>query len=118
MIRKTYRLSDDSEISLPPEEVVVMDADTHPHGGEPVDKKAGKQKQEKNPAARSTETLFRNAVRSNLDLTSIADNKANIMISINGIIISILIASIAPSTASQPASTAASTLAAAIPLVS
>ena len=45
---------------------------------------------------RGIETLFRTNYRVNMDLTSLADAKANIMISINGLIVSILIASIAP----------------------
>lgn len=56
-----------------------------PDGG-----KGGRKKKEKS-TARSTETLFRNAVRSNLDLTSIADNKANIMISVNGFILTVIV---------------------------
>lgn len=40
--------------------------------------------------------MFRTSYRTHLDLSTLADNKANIMISINGIIISILLASIYP----------------------
>jgi hypothetical protein len=46
--------------------------------------------------ARGVETLFRSAYRVQMDLTGLADNKANMMISINGIIISIIIAAVAP----------------------
>lgn len=45
---------------------------------------------------RGIETLFRSNYRVNMDLSALADAKANIMISINGLIVSILIASIAP----------------------
>lgn len=45
---------------------------------------------------RGIETLFRSSYRVNMDLSALADAKANIMISINGLIVSILIASIAP----------------------
>ena len=45
---------------------------------------------------RGIETLFRSSYRVQMDLSSLADAKANIMISINGLIVSILIASIAP----------------------
>ncbi len=83
-------MHDDDEIQLPPEEVLMTAADSRaPEGG-----KAGKKKKEKEKeksTARSTETLFRNAVRSNLDLTSIADNKANIMISVNGFILTVIV---------------------------
>ena len=45
---------------------------------------------------RGIETLFRTNYRVNMDLTSLADTKANIMISINGLIISLLIGQLAP----------------------
>ena len=51
--------------------------------------KPGKQKK---GSARSIETFYRNAYRTQLDLTGLADMKANIMISINGLIITAIIA--------------------------
>ncbi len=51
---------------------------------------------------RGIETLFRSSYRVNMDLSSLADAKANIMISINGLIVSILIASIAPGMEKNP----------------
>ncbi len=51
---------------------------------------------------RGIETMFRSAYRTQLTLTGLADNKANMMISINGIIISIIIASVAPKLDSNP----------------
>ena len=51
---------------------------------------------------RGIETMFRSAYRVNMDLSSLADAKANIMISINGLIVSILIASIAPKVDANP----------------
>jgi hypothetical protein len=51
---------------------------------------------------RAIETMFRSAYRVQMDLTSLADNKANMMISINGIIISIIIAAVAPKLDSNP----------------
>lgn len=44
---------------------------------------------------RGVSDMFRTSYRTHIDLSAIADNKSNIMISLNGIIISILIASIA-----------------------
>ena len=52
--------------------------------------------------ARGVETLFRSAYRVQMELTSLADNKANMMTSINGIIISIIIASVAPKLDANP----------------
>ena len=51
---------------------------------------------------RGVETMFRTAYRVNMDLSSLADAKANIMISINGLIVSILIASISPGIEKNP----------------
>jgi len=45
---------------------------------------------------RGTETMLRSAYRVQMELTALADNKANMMISINAIIISIIIAAVAP----------------------
>jgi hypothetical protein len=52
--------------------------------------------------SRGIETLFRTQYRVNMDLTSLADTKSNIMISINGIIISIILASISPKIDANP----------------
>lgn len=53
-------------------------------------------------SARGIETMFRSAYRVQMDLTSLADNKANMMISINGIIMSIIIAAVAPKLDANP----------------
>ena len=45
---------------------------------------------------RGIETMFRSAYRVQMELTALADNKANMMISINAIIISVIIAAVAP----------------------
>lgn len=45
---------------------------------------------------RGVETMFRTAYRTHVNLSSIADNKANIMLSINAIVISIVISSLVP----------------------
>jgi hypothetical protein len=45
---------------------------------------------------RGIETMFRTTFQTHNDLVSLADNKANMMISVNGIIISILLASLSP----------------------
>lgn len=45
----------------------------------------------KSPKVRSVQTLFRNAARSNLELTQLADTKASILISLNGFILTVII---------------------------
>lgn len=51
---------------------------------------------------RGVSDMFRTSYRTHVDLSGLADNKSNIMISINGIIISIVIASISPKIDSNP----------------
>ncbi len=46
---------------------------------------------------RGVETMFRTTYRTHVNLSSIADNKANIMLSINAIIISIVVSTLVPS---------------------
>jgi hypothetical protein len=58
--------------------------------------------QKKTGSARGIETMFRTSYNVQMDLTGLADNKANMMISINGIIISIIIASVAPKLDTNP----------------
>lgn len=67
-------------------------------------KKKGRKKGKKKGAGsdRGIETMFRTSYRTHVDLSGLADNKANIMISINGIMISILLASISPKIDSNP----------------
>ena len=72
------------------------------------DKKKKKKKNKKKNAigglgtSRGIETLFRTQYRVNMDLSALADTKSNIMISINGIIISIILASISPKIDANP----------------
>lgn len=51
---------------------------------------------------RGVSDMFRTSYCTHIELSAIADNKSNIMISINGIIISIIIASISPKIDSNP----------------
>lgn len=52
--------------------------------------------------SRGVETLFRTSYRVNMNLSSLADAKSNIMISINGIIISIILGSISSKIDTNP----------------
>ena len=51
---------------------------------------------------RGVETMFRTSLRNHMDLSAIADNKANIMLSINAIIISITVTGLLPSFKENP----------------
>ena len=76
--------------------------------GAVVREKKKQQKKKKNKkseglgSSRGIETMFRTSYRTNMDLSGLADAKANIMISINGIIISIILASISPKIDANP----------------
>jgi hypothetical protein len=59
----------------------------------PSDKKEKKKDKGETKGSRGTETFFRNGYKAQLELTKLADNKANIMISINGIMMSVIIVS-------------------------
>jgi len=50
---------------------------------------------------RGIETMFRNTYKTHLDLSSIADNKANMMISLNAIILSVIITYLSAKTSVQ-----------------
>jgi Family of unknown function (DUF5706)/Protein of unknown function (DUF3616) len=58
----------------------------------PVVKKNTAAKKDKAGTERGIETMYRGAYRTQLDLTNLADTKANIMISINGLILSVVLA--------------------------
>ena len=61
------------------------------------------EKKKKGPGSnRGIETMFRSTYRVQLELTALADNKANMMTSINGIIISIILAAVAPKLDTNP----------------
>jgi len=73
------------------------------HQAESQLKEAIKSVKKKGPGTnRGIETLFRASYRVQMELTALADNKANMMISINGIIISIIIAAVAPKLDANP----------------
>lgn len=68
----------------------------------PIKKKKKKNKDYKElNLGRGVETMFRTTYRSHTNLSTLADNKANIMLSINGIIISIVISSLVPKLSSE-----------------
>ena len=59
-------------------------------------KKKNKKKDSGLGSSRGIETMFRTSYRVHQDLVSLADTKANIMISVNGLIISIILAAVSP----------------------
>jgi putative nucleotidyltransferase with HDIG domain len=55
------------------------------------EKKKDKNKDKEKDAGRSIETMFRNTVRTHVDFSSMADTKANIMISVNTLVLTIIV---------------------------
>jgi hypothetical protein len=92
-------MSDLSQVQAKLEQArTELEAVMHLAGGsEPKEEKV-----KKPSAERAADTLFRSAYRVQMDLTALADNKANMMISINGIVMSIIIASVAPKLDNNP----------------
>ena len=65
-------------------------------------KKEEKKEKPRKRSERGVETMFRTSYRMHVEMSGLADSKANIMISINGIIISVILAAISPKIASNP----------------
>lgn len=63
---------------------------------------AKKGKKDKLGSSRGIETMFRTSYRVNMDLSSLADTKANIMISINGLMLSVLLGAISSKIDANP----------------
>lgn len=85
------------------EEMAVIEPEKKPRKKKKKkNKKTDAQKKGELGSSRGIETMFRTSYRTNMDLSSLADTKANIMISINGIIISIILASISPKIDANP----------------
>lgn len=59
-------------------------------------KKKGKKKDKDKGAGRGIETMFRTSLRNHIQLSQIADNKANIMLTISGAIIAFVLGSLFP----------------------
>ena len=77
----------------------AQEAEAYQGAGEADDGKKGKKKKKKPTGlgtSRGIETMFRTSYRVHQDLVGLADAKANIMISVNGLIISITLAALAP----------------------
>ena len=73
-------------------EAARQDADVNPS----KKGKKGKKKDMGLGSSRGIETMFRTSYRVHQDLVGLADAKANIMISVNGLIISIILAAVSP----------------------
>ncbi len=83
--------------SLQPEEVAILaKKKVKKKKIKKKDLKTHKNKIKQLRLGRGVETMFRTTYRTHVNLSSIADNKANIMLSINAIIVSITVSSLVP----------------------
>lgn len=83
----------------------MSDTSDKPYGQEPAEESGKNEESGKKKLGsrkRGISDMFRTSYRTHVELSAIADNKSNIMISINGIIISITIASISTKIDSNP----------------
>ncbi|MDR8393716.1 DUF5706 domain-containing protein [Aliifodinibius sp. S!AR15-10] len=92
-----------------PDSHTQQDEDREQHAAKEAQAENGAQKEQEEDndkkfgsRKRGVSDMFRTAYRTHVELSAIADNKSNIMISINGIIISIVIASISPKIDANP----------------
>lgn len=65
-------------------------------------KNSGQRFRDKNKIGRGVETMFRNAIRTHVEFSSMADSKANIMISVNTLILTAIVAFLAKSLDANP----------------
>lgn len=98
LIKQKARLNPDS---LSSDEIAIL--------AKKSDKKKGKKKNKGEKKAlkkirlgRGVETMYRTTYRTHVNLSSIADNKANIMLSINAIIVSISVSTLVPNFSDNP----------------
>ncbi len=69
---------------------------------EPPDKKKKKKEKGGIGSSRGIETMFKSSYRVNMDLSALADTKANIMITINGLMLSVLLGAISSKIDANP----------------
>lgn len=88
-------MEEDNQHNTASAEELEQPVDKSQESDQEDDKKSGSRK-------RGISDMFRTSYRMHVELSAIADNKSNIMISINGIIISIILATISPKLDANP----------------
>jgi hypothetical protein len=69
----------------------------NPPGPAPEERRSKKkERKEKKSFSRGVETLFRSAYQTHVNLTAMADGKASIMLTVNGLLLSVVLATITP----------------------
>jgi hypothetical protein len=101
-----HLIQDETQPALAADNPAVLGPDGHKLAEPPATAAEPAEPAEQPPklpgSARGIETLFKSSYRVQMELTALADNKANMMISINGIIMSIILASVAPKLDNNP----------------
>jgi hypothetical protein len=91
-LRALEKRADDERRRREEKKLAKKDDESKGGGGKKAAKKLG----------RGVETMFRSSYRVNMDLSQLADAKANIMVSVNGLMIPILIGTISPKIDANP----------------
>lgn len=102
LIKQKARLNPESLSSA---EIAILAKKTDKKKSKKKNKKKGKNETEvinKMRLGRGVETMYRTTYRTHVNLSSIADNKANIMLSINAIIVSISVSTLVPNFSDNP----------------
>jgi hypothetical protein len=87
---------------IPVRPPTVAPPDAEDEGDRKKKKKKKKKDGDRMSVSRGVETMFRTSYRTHIDMSALADHKCNIMISINGIMVSIMLASISPKIDANP----------------
>ncbi len=107
LIKQKARLNPNG---LSSDEMAILNKKTNKDKNKKTDKGKGKKKNKKKNKeeiktirlGRGVETMYRTTYRTHVNLSSIADNKANIMLSINAIIVSISVSTLVPNFSDNP----------------
>ncbi len=97
LVKQKHRLSPEKSPTLD-EMALLREKDKKKGGKKDLDKILKESENELNNArmGRGVETMYRTTYRTHTNLSSMADSKANLMLSVNAIVISILIANLLP----------------------
>ena len=93
--KHTYYTDYSKNVLQPEKEAVVKRLTDRLKRRKPAEEKKGAASNKKITYSRGVDTMFRVTARNQINLNSIADNKSNILISVNAIIISIIITMLA-----------------------
>ncbi len=96
LVKQKRRLNPDKAPTV--EEMALLDDKKKSNGNKDLDKILRESEKELNSSrmGRGVETMYRTTYRTHTNLSSMADSKANLMLSVNAIVISILVSNLLP----------------------